>query len=118
MSEEQHSENHTNYVKIWAILVALLVVSVVGPMAEIPWLTLVTAFGIACVKAYLVLVKFMHIGAEQRFIAYMTTTFLVLMFIFFAGTAPDVMEHEGTNWEKPAWLAEAAHPPSAGGDHH
>ena len=26
MSEEQHSENHTNYVKIWAILVALLVV--------------------------------------------------------------------------------------------
>ena len=29
------------------------------------------------------------------------------MLLFFAGTAPDVMKHSGSNWAKPAWLAEA-----------
>ena len=49
---------HPSYVKIWGILVVLLVLSVLGPMAEIQWLTLLTAFGIAFVKAYLVIVNF------------------------------------------------------------
>jgi caa(3)-type oxidase subunit IV len=102
MSEEGH---HTNYVKIWAILVALLVVSVVGPMAEIQWLTLVTAFGIACVKAYLVAVKFMHIGEMPKYISYIVVTCLMLMLVFFAGVAPDVMNKEGANWQKPDWIA-------------
>ncbi len=44
MSEE-HS-HHPNYVKIWAVLVILLVVSVLGPMLGIKAVTLITAFGI------------------------------------------------------------------------
>ena len=38
--------------KIWAILVALLVVSVLGPCSSNRVVTLVTAFGIAFMKAY------------------------------------------------------------------
>jgi len=101
MSEE-HA--HTNYVKIWGILVALLVVSVVGPMAEIQALTLITAFGIAVVKAYLVAKNFMHLNLEQRYISYLMATMLVFMLLFFAGTAPDVMKAEGSGWKKPAWV--------------
>ena len=36
-------QSHPNYVKVWGMLVALLAVSVVGPMFEIKVLTLVTA---------------------------------------------------------------------------
>ena len=48
------SEAHSakGYVKTWAVLVVLLIISVIGPMFEILWLTLLTAFGIACVKAW------------------------------------------------------------------
>jgi len=117
MSEhEQHPTSH--YVKIWAILLVLLAVSVTGPMLEIQWVTLVTAFGIAIVKAYMVAVKFMHIDQTPRFVTYLVTTTLVFMLLFFAGTAPDVMKDHGTNWEKPAWIAaEAAYEAGEFSDH-
>jgi caa(3)-type oxidase subunit IV len=105
MSEHAHDapHSHPNYVRIWAILVVLLVVSVAGPMFGHKAVTLITAFGIAVVKAYLVAKNFMHINIEQRFIPYMVTTVLVFMLLFFAGTSPDVMKKEGTQWEKPSW---------------
>ena len=113
MSEDGH---HTNYVKIWAILVGLLVISVVGPMAEIRWLTLITAFGIACVKAYLVADKFMHINEMPKFINYIVVACLILMALFFTAVAPDVMNDKGSNWEKPLWVAnEQSHWVTVGG---
>ena len=93
--------HHPNYVRIWLILCALLVVSVIGPMFGIQVVTLVTAFGIACVKAYLVLKNFMHLNVEKRIAAYILTTCLVFMFLLFAAVAPDVMKHEGWQWHKP-----------------
>jgi caa(3)-type oxidase subunit IV len=108
---EQHSEahgHHINYVRIWAILVGLLAVSVIGPMFGIQALTLITAFGIACVKAYLVARNFMHINMTKRFVPYLVATGLVFMLLFFAGTSPDVMKAEGSGWEKPSWKAAAA----------
>ena len=109
MSAEEHHET-SFYVKIWAILLVLLAVSVTGPMLEIKWVTLLTAFGIAGVKAYMVAVNFMHINLAPRYITYLVTTTLVFMLLFFAGTAPDVMKDRGTNWEKPDWIAmEAAY---------
>ncbi len=116
MSEEH--THHGNYTKIWLILVALLAVSVVGPMFGIKWLTMVTAFGIACVKAYLVIKHFMHINHAPRFVTYLVTTCLVFMLLFFAGVAPDVMKTDGSGWEKPAWKVEATasgHPADAHG---
>ncbi len=99
MSREPHGPAH--YKKIWAILVGLLAISFVGPFVGIQWLTLVTAFGIAVVKAWLVLKNFMHITEQPRFISYMIATCVVFMFLFYAGTAGDVMKHSGDQWHKP-----------------
>jgi caa(3)-type oxidase subunit IV len=108
MSEQaEHTGNEVNYVKIWAILLCLLVVSILGPFLGIKIVTLLTAFGIAIVKAYLVAKNFMHLNIEPRYAVYLLTTMLVFVLLFFAGTAPDVMKHEGRNWVKPAVHVEA-----------
>ena len=99
MSEE-HAEHHTNYVKIWAILVVLLAISVAGPELEILWITLITAFGIAFVKAYIVVQKFMHLGDAPKFVTYVMVTCLVFMMLFIAGTASDIYKSNGENWYK------------------
>lgn len=112
----EHEEHGTIfYVKIWAILLALLVVSVIGPELGIQWVTLLTAFGIAVVKAYLVVVNFMHINLAPRYVIYAVTTTLVFMLLFFAGTAPDVMKSSGQNWQKPAWIEAEADYAAHGG---
>ena len=100
--------HHPNYVKIWAILLVLLGISIAGPFIGIQFVTLITAFGIAIVKAYLVAKNFMHLNIEKRLAVYMLTTMLVFVFLFFAGTAPDVMKHDGWQWTKPPVEA-AAH---------
>ena len=118
MAEHQdHAEDHGQayYVKIWAILLVLLILSILGPIVaphvafgflEAWMITLMTAFGIAVVKAYLVAANFMHLNVEKRYITYLLTTMIVLMLLFFAGTAPDVMKHKGQNWENVAAEAE------------
>jgi caa(3)-type oxidase subunit IV len=117
-----HGNHDTHYVRVWAILVGLLVVSVIGPMFGVQIVTLITAFGIACVKAYLVAKNFMHINMTKRFVPYLVATGLVFMLLFFSAVAPDVMKDHGSGWEKPAWRAAAAaweagdH--GAAGDHH
>ena len=126
---DEHHE-HPNYVRIWAILLVLLVISVLGPMLEIRVVTLITAFGIAIVKAYMVAKNFMHLNIEPRYVVYLMATMLVFMLLFFAGVAPDVMRFEGVNWVKPMQSTAApgtlGHPDfvppgdhgEAGGDHH
>ena len=103
MAEHAHAAEHAhpNYVKIWAILVVLLGVSVAGPLIGIKIVTLITAFGIAMVKAYLVAKNFMHLDVQPRYVVYILGTTLVFMLLFFAGAAPDVMKHSGDNWQKP-----------------
>jgi caa(3)-type oxidase subunit IV len=106
----EHAEHEVNYVKIWLILLALLVVSILGPFLGIKAVTLITAFGIAIVKAYLVAKNFMHLNIEPRYAVYLLLTMLVFMLLLFAGSAPDVMKHEGTNWVKPAVHVESQAP--------
>jgi caa(3)-type oxidase subunit IV len=103
MSEHAaHADHHqVNYIRIWQILLVLLVISVAGPFLEIQVVTLVTAFGIAIIKAYLVAKNFMHLNLEPRYAVYLLLTMLVFVFLFFAAVAPDVMKHEGQNWVKP-----------------
>lgn len=100
--------HHPNYVRIWAILLALLVVSVAGPMLGIKIVTLITAFGIAIVKAYLVIKNFMHIDVAAKYVTYIVATMVLFMLLLFAGTAADVMESHGHNWSKPDWVAGTA----------
>jgi caa(3)-type oxidase subunit IV len=107
-SGEHHEGHHVNYKKIYFTLLVLLVISVAGPFLEIFWVTLITAFGIALVKANLVIQNFMHLRWEKRIMKWMLSTSLVLMFLLFAGVAPDVMKHEGTRWTNDAALAATA----------
>jgi len=102
------NEHHVNYRKIYITLVVLLVISVIGPHFGIVWVTLITAFGIAVVKATLVVQNFMHLKWEKRIMKWMLTTSLVLMALLFAGVAPDVMKHTGTRWVNDAALAATA----------
>ncbi|HVW26615.1 MAG TPA: hypothetical protein VHC69_14710 [Polyangiaceae bacterium] len=95
---EQEGHAHPSYVKIWAILCGLLAVSVLGPLFGIRLLTLITAFGVAGVKAYLVAKHFLRVGSERRYIAYALVAAVALMVLLFAGTAPDVMKHHGESW--------------------
>jgi caa(3)-type oxidase subunit IV len=116
------------YFKIYATLIVLFLISVAGPvvggLVGSKSLVLVTAFGIALVKAYLVCAHFMHLNIEKRYIGYLLTTTLVFMFLFYAGVSPDVMEHRGRNWENVAAqteveraLKEHAEHPEGHGEH-
>jgi caa(3)-type oxidase subunit IV len=106
MSDNEHNHDHAepdghhiNYVKIWVWLLILLVISLIGPEIGIKWITLLTAFGIAFVKAAMVCGWFMHLATEKKIAWYMMLGCLALMLVLFAGLAPDIMEKEGSNWE-------------------
>jgi len=107
--------HHRNYVKIWAILLALLVVSVVGPMAGIRVVTLITAFGVALVKAYMVAKNFMHLDIEKPIVHWILALALVLMVLFYSGIAVDVQKQDGKNWQKSYRAPAAAASEQAGG---
>ena len=110
---------HRNYVGIWAILVGLLVISVAGPFLGIRVVTLITAFGVALVKAYMVAKNFMHLDVEKPIIHWLLAVILVLMVLLFAGVAPDVMKDVGRHWKKDSGFhaLPAAEHSTAGGDH-
>lgn len=111
--------HHVNYFRIYIILLVLFAISVAGPevgeFTGLRWITLITAFGIALVKANLVISNFMHLKWEKRLMKWMLTTSLVLMALMIAGVAPDVMNHEGANWENLA--AQAAVARGVDGEH-
>ena len=88
------------YIKIYFILLALLAVSLIGPEIGIKWVTLVTAFGIAIVKAYIVVAEYMHLKIEKKIAIYMLSLSLVMVFAFFIGTAPDVSSHKAEPWSR------------------
>ncbi len=115
--QEHHDDgHHVNYKKIYFTLLALLAISVAGPLVaeliDVAWmatlLTLVTAFGIALYKAKLVIENFMHLKWEKRIMKWVLTTSLLLMALMFAGISPDVMNHEGNNWQNVAAVAAVA----------
>jgi caa(3)-type oxidase subunit IV len=116
---ESHA-HHPNYVKIWAILVGLLCVSIVGPMTGIRVVMLITAFGVALIKAYLVAKNFMHLNVQKPIVHFVLAMALLLMVVLYAGLAADVQKDVGRNWTKTSgfhYLGAPAHehtePPAA-----
>jgi len=101
MTAESHV-HHPNYVKVWAVLVVLLIVSIIGSMSHIRTVLLIAAFGVAVVKAFLVAKNFMHVTVERRWVPYLLGVCLLFIVIFFAGVAPDVMKHSGLHWNNDA----------------
>ena len=95
-----HAAPHRNYVKIWAILSSLLLVSVTGPMLGIRVVTLIAAFGVALVKAYLVAKNFMHLDIEKPIVKWLLGLVLAIMVLLYAMVAPDVQKSTGQNWVK------------------
>ena len=95
MSQAEHS---INYVKMWVILLILLAISIIGPMFDILILTLVTAFGIAVVKALMVASYFMHLNTEKKYIWWLLIGSLLFLIALFVGMAPDIYKDGGTNW--------------------
>ena len=107
MSDPAHAAphaHHRNYVQIWAILAVMLVLSVLGAIVggklSLPILTLIAAFGIALVKAYLVAKNFMHLDVEKPIVHWALAAVLILMVLMYAGLAPDVQKSSGKNWVK------------------
>lgn len=109
--------HHRNYVKIWSILVALLVVSVVGPMTGIRVVMLATAFGVALVKAYIVAKNFMHLDVEKPIVHWVLGIALVFMVLLYAGVAPDVQKSDGQNWKKDSGFHHLPPQPHHGAEH-
>ena len=92
---DPHEADHVkHYTKIYFQLLGLFGISVLGPviggLVGSKALVLVTAFGIALIKAYLVCAHFMHLNIERRYIGYLLTTTVVFMLLFYAGVSPDV----------------------------
>jgi len=115
MSAHAHAESHTShYVKIWAILVGLLVVSVTGPMVGIRVVTLIAAFGVALVKAYLVAKNFMHLNVQKPVVHWALGLALIFMVLLYAGVAPDVQKSSGEHWVKNAGFHYMKMPPAEG----
>lgn len=106
MAGKSYEDSVNHYWKIYLTLVGLLFVSIVGPevgaVTGITIITLITAFGVAGYKAWLVVKHFMHLTDEPPIIWYIQIVCLVFLGMFFAGVAPDVMNHEGTRWENVA----------------
>ncbi len=96
---DQHAHHGpSHYVKIYGILLVLLVISIIGPELGIRSVTLITAFGIAIVKALMVAAYFMHLNIEKKYIHYMLYTMLLMVLLFYFGTVVDAQKPEGQNW--------------------
>jgi len=103
--DEHDAHGHADYKKIYIALLVLLVISILGPEIGIKWVTLLTAFGIAIVKAWMVVQHFMHLKTEKMIVKWFLATSVVLMALYFFGVAPDVMKHEGQRWVNQSALA-------------
>lgn len=117
-----HSEGKgllgNHYVRVYAVLLVLLGISIVGPVVggmldtqvEVFGrsfglgivITLVTAFGIAVVKAWLVIKNFMHLTIERVIPKLFLAASVLLLALFWGGVAPDVQNHDGRMWENEA----------------
>jgi len=126
--DHAHADHSAGYIKIWAILLVLLAVSVAGPEVAKYFgslelaVKLFTAFGIAVVKAWMIVKFFMHLNLEKKFVTYFIVCALAFMALFYFAVAGDVMNHVGTNWENVAAQHEVeralAEIKAHGGGHH
>jgi caa(3)-type oxidase subunit IV len=102
-ADHGHGESHAqHYIRTWMLLCVLLVISIAGPMLEIQIITLLTAFGIAGVKAWIVMKHFMHLTVEKPIVIYILATSVAFMVMMFSAVGIDVLNHEGARWSNEA----------------
>lgn len=89
-TEHGHEAEHPNYVATWAVLVALLGVSLaVAELSKTAALILI--FGIAIVKAVIVCANFMHLRFEPLWLTFAVVFAVMVLFFFAFGVAPDIV---------------------------
>jgi len=108
-----HGHAHPRYILIYGTLLVLLVASILGPMVGIKAVILVSAFGIAAVKAAMVCAYFMHLKFEKRYVWWILLTCVLFLVVLFVGVAPDVMKGDGLNWTNPGLESPVPPPPPA-----
>ncbi|MDP7395771.1 MAG: cytochrome C oxidase subunit IV family protein [Lentisphaeria bacterium] len=82
---------HVNYIKIWAILLVLLIVSLIVGMIGYQFFAVWMIFTIAVVKALMVVAYYMHLLWEPKFL-WLAVGFAVLcLFFLFLGVVPDIL---------------------------
>lgn len=87
-------DTDTVYVEIWAWLVSLLVVGTVVVFLPIPRLVaLLVVFGVASVKAALVVRNYMHLKGEHLMIYLIAAIPLLLILIMTIALLPDIAFH-------------------------
>jgi caa(3)-type oxidase subunit IV len=92
MSDDGHEHaSESQYILIWGILVAALLVSLVLGYMHLPVVTIVLIFSIAVVKAYLVLAYFVHLRTEPFFIVLIVGAGLACIYFLFFGLVPDIV---------------------------
>lgn len=88
MRDDYHG--HPNYVGIWAVLVLLLAVSLAASWLS-KTLAMLLIFGIAAVKALLVLANFMHLRWEPRVLWGVAAAGLLCAACLFFGVYTDIV---------------------------
>jgi caa(3)-type oxidase subunit IV len=90
MEKNEDYHGHPNYNMIFAVLVVLMVATViVDELGMSPAMMALAVFGIAVVKAYLVIANFMHLKYEPKLVDLFPYLSVALMIILFFGVYPD-----------------------------
>ena len=89
MTEETHKE--PNYIAIFGILVAAFVASVFLDYMSSSPVTVTLIFVIAAVKAYLVVMNFMHLKAEPTFLKWMVISLILVLVVMYIGMVVDIV---------------------------
>ena len=84
-----------NYVAIWKILVAALIVSLLLAHWRMPRLAAALIFSVAIAKAVLVAAYYMHLKFEPRFVVLVVISGLLCLLILFAGLSLDIIHVYG-----------------------
>ena len=91
MNEQHHIIGYRTLTGIWLLLLVLTGLTVGITRVELGGYKVVTALGIACIKAGLVIAVFMHMKYEGRLLRWLLFLALVTLAIFIGFTFFDVL---------------------------
>ncbi len=89
--EGPHLLPYALFIKVWAALIALTLVTVLVSYADMKHLTIFTALFIACAKSTLVVLHFMHVAYEKHifwwFLIAAVGTYVIFILLTFSDYA-------------------------------
>ena len=95
LDSSHHDHAHPPYIAIWAVLLVLLFVSIALGHISNAYLMTSLVFGVAAIKAVIVLRYFMHLKFEPLYIVLMILAAVLCLVVLFIGVYPDVSLRTG-----------------------